>query len=128
MAWSVNDDSIRLSQACVSISCQSTSFSLEESLLPSSFSACLSGMIQGLLVSLVLISSGEMESAWQLVSSEMALTGRFHSDNNNPLSFSSFFSSLTSFSTQVCPSFPLFLLLFFFSCILLPLFYLSVCL
>lgn len=87
MVWSVNDDSIRLSQACVSISCQSTSFSLEESLLPSSFSACLSGMIQGLLVSLVLISSGEMESAWQLVSSEMALTGRFHSDNNNLLSF-----------------------------------------
>lgn len=55
----VNDDSIRESQACVSLPYHFISFTLAESLL------CLSGMIQILLVSMVLISSGEMESAWQ---------------------------------------------------------------
>lgn len=62
------------------------------------------------------------------VSSEMALTGRSHSDNSNPLSASlhsrPFFSCLTSFFTQVSPSFSLTLFLVPTS----PVFHLSACL
>lgn len=79
--WPVNDDSIGESQACVSIPYHSISFGLEESLLPLSLSvsddtrlACFNGfnLFRGDKISVAAVSS------------EMALTGRSHSDNNNP--------------------------------------------
>lgn len=82
MSGPANDDSIRESPACVSLPYHYISFTLEESLL------CLPGMTGSLLVSVLLISSREMESALADVSSEMALTGRSHSDNKlSPVHF-----------------------------------------
>lgn len=120
--WPVNDDSVRESQACVSLPYHSISFSLEESLLPLSLSVCDDTRLACFSGFNLFMGDGISVAA---VSSEMALTGRSHSDNNNPSiycpPFSPFFSSLTSFPTQVSSSFSLTLFLFSFSCFLLPL-------
>lgn len=81
--WPVNDDSITESQACVSLSYPSISFSSEESLPPLSLSAGDDTRLAS-FIGFNLISQDGISVATVL--KEMALTGRSHSDNNNPLS------------------------------------------
>ena len=77
--WPVNDDSIRESQACVSLPYPSITSLVWREVY--SLCLCLPGTIRGLLVSMVLISSEGDGISVAAVSSEMALTGRSHPDN-----------------------------------------------